>query len=753
MPMQILHKMKKVVFFLMLTLASLSANAQQYSIKGLVTDLEKGEGVPFASVFILGTSQGTNTDDSGVFQFSSDQKEGKVVASFLGYRSDTLEWRQGAYLRFVLKPTASSLQEVVVTGTWKEVSKMESPVPVEVYTPKFFLRNPTPSLLEAMQNVNGVRPQLNCSVCNTGDIHINGMEGPYTMILIDGMPIVSGLSTVYGLSGIPNSMIQRVEVVKGPAATVYGSEAVGGLINVITKAPLHAPKMSVDLSSTTYLENNLDLGYSANLGKASTLLSAGYFYFNERWDKNKDNFTDITLQNRLSIFNKWSFERKDNRQANIAFRYVWEERFGGDLRWETQFRGGDSIYGESIYTKRYEALGNYQLPTNEKLMFTYSYNYHDQNSVYGTTIFNAIQQIGFGQLTWDKKLGRHDLLSGLALRYTHYDDNTPITSDAFLNNAPSEIWLPGVFLQDEIAISAKHKIMPGIRYDYSSNNGGIFTPRMSYKFAPNNNNTVRLTYGTGYRVAYVFSEDHAALTGGRDILIKNTLQPERSQNVNLNFVTKFFPGFGFIGLDASVFYTYFNNKIVADYLTDPNKIIFDNLEEYGVSQGVTLNSEFNFTNGLKIMAGFTAMDVFTKAKDSLGIHQKVPQLQAPNLTANWSVSYTLPKINLTIDYTGYLNSPMYLPVQENDFRPDQSPWFSIQNIQLTKTFKGGIAIYGGVKNLLNFVPKDPILRPFDPFDKDIANNNPNGYTFDPTYSYAAVQGIRGFLGVRMNIKK
>lgn len=333
--------MKKVICFWILLTSISNTNAQGNLVRGLVTDLERGENLSFARVYIVGTTQGTNSDDSGQFELYCNQKEGKIVVTYLGYHPDTMYWKTGNYLHFQLKPTHTALREVVVTGTLKETSKMESPIPVEVYTPKFFLRNPTPSLLEAMQNINGVRPQLNCSVCNTGDIHINGMEGPYTMILIDGMPIVSGLATVYGLSGIPNSMIQRVEVVKGPAATVYGSEAVGGLINVITKSPLNAPKLSMDLSSTTYLENNLDLGYSKNWGKTSMLLSANYFYLDKRWDKNNDHFTDITLQNRLSVFNKWRFERKHNRQANVAFRYVWEDRFGGDLRWEKPFRGGD----------------------------------------------------------------------------------------------------------------------------------------------------------------------------------------------------------------------------------------------------------------------------------------------------------------------------------------------------------------------------------------------------------------------------
>lgn len=128
-----------------------------------------------------------------------------------------------------------------------------------------------------MENVNGVRPQVNCNVCNTGDIHINGMEGPYTMILIDGMPIVSALSSVYGLMGIPNGMVQRMEVVKGPASTLYGSEAVGGLINVITKSALLAPRFSFDVQTSHYGDVNLDLGTKYTKNKWSSLLSTNVF--------------------------------------------------------------------------------------------------------------------------------------------------------------------------------------------------------------------------------------------------------------------------------------------------------------------------------------------------------------------------------------------------------------------------------------------------------------------------------------------
>lgn len=228
-------------------------------ISGTVTS-ESGEPLSFATIFILDTSTGTTADMDGEFKIPYTSRKAIVIASYIGYETDTMSWELGKTLQFRLKSSSAILDEVVVSGTMKEVTIMNSPIPIEVYTPVFFRRNPTPNLFTALENVNGVRPQLNCNVCNTGDIHINGMEGPYTMVMIDGMPIVSALSTVYGLMGIPNSMVQRIEVVKGPASTLYGSEAVGGLINVITKNPEQASKLSMDINVTNYQDFNVDIG-------------------------------------------------------------------------------------------------------------------------------------------------------------------------------------------------------------------------------------------------------------------------------------------------------------------------------------------------------------------------------------------------------------------------------------------------------------------------------------------------------------
>jgi len=729
---------------------------------------EDGTPLEFVNVGISGSNIGSVTDQHGVFRINQvPQGKITVVASIIGFEPVKLEVEVGegslsSNFNFTLKESAQSLDEiVVVSGTMKEVSKLESPVPVEVYSAKFFKANPTPSVFESLQNVNGVRPQLNCNVCNTGDIHINGLEGPYTMVLIDGMPIVSGLSTVYGLTGIPQSLIERVEVVKGPASTLYGSEAVGGLVNIITKKPANAPLISADIFGTTWGEVNTDLGirYQAS-PKTQGLLGINYFNYQNPIDNNGDGFTDVTLQNRVSIFNKFNFARQGNKEFSLAGRYIYEDRWGGEMDWEKENRGGDEVYGESIYTSRWELFGTYQLPVDELISFQFSANGHDQNSVYGDTHYLADQYIGFGQFTWNKPLRGHDLMVGLAYRYTYYDDNTPATADGSGVNESSITHLPGAFVQDEIKFNESNKLLVGLRYDYNSLHGSILSPRINYKWTSINQKTIiRLSAGNGYRVANVFTEDHAALTGAREVVFEGELAPETSWNANLNVVKKIYStGSMYVGLDASAFYTYFTNAIFPDYETDPNKIIYSNLDGHAVSKGVSLNLDLSWASGLKILAGGTLMDVSVIEGDDT-----FRQLLTERFSGVWSIGYHFRNAGLTLDYTGNVYGPMRLPLLgELDDRPQYSDWYSLQNIQLTKHFDRW-ELYGGIKNLLNFTPPaNSIARAFDPFDRGVAFDqngqviptpgNPNALTFDPSYVYAPNQGIRGFFGVRYTLR-
>ncbi|MBL7702081.1 MAG: TonB-dependent receptor [Ferruginibacter sp.] len=756
--------MRTTVSFLIACFLTNSAFAQQGKISGTVTG--NGKAIIAATVVLKPLGSTVMTDSTGHFHITNVPFGNYIIeisaVNFTGYASTLSVKGNISLLNISLTEANSIMGEVVVSGTMKPVSKMDSPIPVEVYSPTYFKKNPSPNIFESLQMVNGVQPQLNCNVCNTGDIHINGMEGPYTMILIDGMPIVSSLSTVYGLAGIPNSMVKRVEVVKGPASTLYGSEAVGGLINIITKDAAGSDKVRVDLSATSVGEYNADVTAKFKLDKKiSSLLGINYFNYQQLRDINKDNFTDVTLQNRISVFNKWSFKHKSNLQSSLALRYVNENRWGGELQWKPEFKGTDSVYGESINTNRVELISTVALSAN--VTADISYNYHLQDSYYGRIKYYASQQVAFAQLRWNKTWGRHDVLMGIPFRYTFYDDNSPATADVNGSNKPAHAWLPGIFVQDQFTVNEKLTTLLGLRYDYNNEHGSIVTPRLSFKFASNKNNTFRLSAGNGFRVVNLFTEDHAALTGAREVVIASALKPEKSWNVNLNYTGFVTHKKGYVGIDASVFYTRFSNKIVADFITEPNKIIYDNLRGYAISRGVTLNTDFSFTNGIKIIAGATWMDVFSMDKDANGVKTKVPQLFAPKISGTFAVSYSMKKAGLAFDLTGKVNGPMYLPVVPNDYRPEKSPLYSIINFQLTKTFKKGFELYGGIKNLFNFLPADPLLHPDDPFDRPGGkyfdsngaarpDTNPHGYVFDPSYNYAPVQGAKGFIGIRWFIR-
>lgn len=741
----------KIIYYLFVGI--ISTHSQTNSISGKITS--KGEALPFANVYLANTKLGTASNEEGFFELKNiPNGDYTLISSSVGFNLKSLKiiltGNQKLVKNFNLNENYS-LEEIVVSGTLRPISKSNSPVSVEVYSTTFFKKNPTPSIFESLQNVNGVRPQLNCNVCNTGDIHINGLEGPYTFVLIDGMPIVSGLSTVYGLTGIPQALIERVEVVKGPASTLYGSEAVGGIINIITKKTSNAPALATDVFTSSWGEINTDIGMRYETSdKIQGLLGINYFNYQNRIDNNDDNFTDLTLQNRISIFNKITIERKSNKVFTIAGRYVYEDRWGGELDWEKNYRGSNIKYGESIYTNRWETFGTYELPTSENINFQFSANGHSQDSFYGTDAYDAEQLTGFGQFTYNKQIReKHDLLIGMAYRYTYYDDNTFATlnenGDA---NKAAITHLPGIFVQDEIALNTQNNLLLGARVDYNSIHGRIFSPRVNYKWnSIDKSDIVRVSIGNGFRVANVFTEDHAALTGAREVEFDGELQPETSWNINLNYVKKFLLKNSFITLDASAFYTYFDNRILPDYETDSNKIIYANLEGYSISKGLSLNTDMNFTNGLSINFGATLMDVSITENKT-----KTRQLLTESFSGVWSISYKT-NTNFTIDYTGNIYGPMRLPLLgENDPRAEFSPWFSVQNIQLTKKIGPSWEVYGGIKNLLNYTPPaNSINSSNNPFDEGIDTDKNPELAFDPSYVFASNQGIRTFVGLRYTL--
>lgn len=736
--------MKKTLLIIIFyfTANSLYAQVENAAIVGSVTS--NGQPVAFANVAIKDTGYGSPTDENGKF-IIENVKPGNytILISAVGYspekREITLKSGNDHLLEIEITETLSYLNQVVITGTMKETFIKDSPVKVEVITAQFLQKNPTNNIIEAVQTINGVQEQINCGVCGTNDIHINGMEGPYTLVLIDGMPIMSALASVYGFNGIPTSLVERIEIIKGPSSTLYGSAAVGGVINIITKRPEDMPLVSFNTFYTSHHEWNTDLAVTPDLGDKVKTTFSGNFYRNQyRMDHNEDNFTDIPLNNRLSLFNRWSIQRDFDRRADIAIRYYTEKRFGGTMQWQPEDRGSSIIYGESIYTDRLELIGAYQLPLQaENVRIEYSYNLHKQDSYYGDTYYKADQAVYFANFIWDKSIKNHDLILGTTLRYDFYEDNS-------LANTNEKQFIPGVFLQDEWKISDRTRLLAGTRLDHYKEHGFIISPSLNIKQDISTYTTARLNLGTGFRRVNLFTEDHAVLTGSRTVLIKEDLKPEQSYNATLNLNHVYSLGNSVGNLDFDAFYTYFNNKIIPDYETDPGLIIYENLGGNAITRGISFGIQQEFTFPLNVSLGGTFQDVFEISEDENNNTQKTPQIFAPKFSGTFIMGYNFDKIKTSIDYTGRVMGTQHLPTYPEPFsRPEKSPWYSIQNVQVTKELNHGLQIFGGIKNIWNWTQDSPLINPENPF----------GENFDTAYAWGPLQQRRFYMGLRLNIEK
>ena len=724
--------------------------SQSKVINGIVIDNQK-KPIPFAHVMNLTDSTSAVCDVRGNFKIKIVNQATVLKASSIGFESVELNISINNYtsdVTFVLKENNDILKEMVISGTLRLIDKKESPIPIAVYKAQFLNSVPSPSLVQATNQITGLRPQFNCSVCNTGDIHINGMEGAYSMIVIDGMPIMGGLSTVYGLQGIPTSLIDQVEVIKGPASTVYGSEAMAGLINVVTKNIDCVPKLSLDFNISSWGELQTSIVYKLiNKQRFKAFSSIDIFNYNNPIDNNDDGFTDLSLKNRYSIFNKFQFFNKNgDNPLNLTLRYLNEDRWGGQMNFTDQDRGQNTVYGESVLTNRIEASSFYQFSESKNLKWQNSFSFHHQRSWYGLVEYEAKQIIGFSQLTWHKSLGKkNNFLSGFAMRYNSYNDNTVATLKA------DNWWLPGFFLQDNFKFSDNQQLLFGWRTDFHSKHGFINSPRINYQLNITDKSSLRIGYGDGFRVVNVFTEDHAALTGAREIIFLEELEPEKSKNLNINLSNSWNTDNLQITLESSVFESRFSNKIIPDFLTNDNQIIYSNLSGYAIARGISSEIFLKmYKIPLKFSVNATILDVSNFKENSTGEMVKNQQLLAEKYSIKWSVNYWFEKLGLDMVYSATNYGPIRLPILENDFRPEYSLPYTIHNLKVSKNYNNGWTNFISLRNFTNFTPpKYSILRANDPFDQNINDpiDNPEGYTFDASYMYASFQGFNLVFGV------
>lgn len=711
-----------------------SAAAETGVVLGRV--LSGGAGVPYARVEVRGTAAGAVADSTGSFALRLTPGRYVVVASSLGYGAGevavTVAAGQSVLLELDLRVAALSLDPVVVTGTLRETRVSESPVKVDVVTGAYLRRKATSNLMETIEHVNGLYRQVDCGVCYTDNIRINGMEGPYTAVLIDGMPIMSALASVYGLNGINPSLIERIEVVKGPSSTLYGTEAMGGVVNVITKDSRFAPRLVAEANRTSWGRWTVDAAASPSAGPVSALVSGTLVRSDRFLDGNADGFSDIPLETRGALFARADWAPDGRKVLSVTGKLYAEDRFGGVEEWTEADRGSDQVYGEWVLTDRAELLVS-AAPT-EALRADVSLTRHRQESWYGAERFDAEQDVAYGMVSWSGSLSqRHGLLLGATLRSDRYDDDTPATAVA------ERRIVPGVLAQHEYVPVQPLTVLWGVRLDHHRAHGAVAAPRASLSWRAGHHTTVRLNAGTGFRVVNLFTEDHAALTGAREVVIAEALRPERSWSAaaNLNHVFVFRHGEAMV--DVDVFNTRFSNRIVPDYESDPNVILYENLRGHAASRGVSV--AFNhvvFEPALSYDLGVTVQDVYVEQDGD-----RRDQLFSPAFTAIASLSWAVTG-SLGLDYTARATGPMRLPRYDAPFtRPTRSRAYAVHNIQAALSLPGGAEAYGAVRNILDFTQGSPLVDPANPF----------GDAFDTAYVWAPIRGRELVAGVRWGLAR
>ncbi|MBI1317165.1 TonB-dependent receptor plug domain-containing protein [bacterium] len=716
-----------------------------------------------AAVWIEGQSVGGFTDSTGTLVIGSlPEGRHRLHVASVGYHAQTLtvSFPLERPLTLVLQ-ASGDLNAITVTGTLNEVRVRDAPVKAEVLSAQridVLLPRVSSSLIDAIPLVNGVREVVACGVCGTNSISINGLPGPYTAVLIDGMPVYGNLAAVYGLNGIPASAIDRIEVIKGPNSTLYGSEALAGVVNIVTLSPERQPLLSADFMATSHAELFGGLTWAPQWGKVPVLFSYNGTYANHFVDQDGDGFSDAPHLDRHSIFAKANIAGAGKRNSSVAVRYSYEDRRNGvsdflDHRAYLDLRGNDSIYGESIVTRRWELFSSLWLWSAQDVKLDLSLSRHDQDSYYGADFYRAYQNIAFVNLTRNRVYGAHRILTGLGYRLQGYNDNTSATETSEGADKADLQSIPGLFAEDEWNIDSNWVLLTGMRVDYYRRHGWIASPRLNLKYAPTPNSVFRLNTGTGFRIVNLFTEDHAFVSGQREIVIAEELNPERSLSGNLNYNQQYTLSRGFGSIDVDVFYTHFFNKIAPDY-SDPNTIVYANSPGFARTAGLGLNWNHSFAFPIS----WTLGGMLQSAQISEMNEDGKTTLSDLEFAPNWSGIFTLSyrRSGWSLGYTASITGPMKLPTvydldaQGNplpDPRPTRSPVFARHTVQVQWNLRPDWMLYGGIQNLFDQIQSiSPLVGYNDP-------NHPSGFSpyFDTSYAYAAGHGREFYLGLRWTL--
>ena len=739
--------MLRYIFYI-LVLMPLSSVAQ--TVTGRVVD---GNNKPLsgASVVWLNNKKGITAKEDGSFTIKKIPTDNMLVVSHSGYTKDTIDISNTDTVLFVLK-AKSNLQAVEVNaekgGT---VMSNRSPFKVEILTSVELKKSACCDLAGCFETQSSVQPQTTNIITNAKELRILGLSGVYNQVLIDGFPMIQGLTFTYGISGIPGTLVDNIYISKGANSVLQGHESISGQINVELKKPNTSEKLFTNVYMNSFLEKHLNLTTNFRKGKWHSLLAFHMVQPANKIDRDKDDFLDLPLLTRYMIMNKWKVGKENDWgwSSEIAVRFLNENRVGGQIFFDPgQHKGSSTIYGNTVKLNQPEmwTKTNYRFNDVHRLTLYTSGFHQSQQSFFGSLSYKAKQTNAFINLQHEfKYTANHTLKSGISFKHLQLNEDIVFTDNIINRNYDGNYNrtenIAGLFTENTmIFFKGKLTWIMGIRADNHNSFGWNITPRTLLKYDPTTKLTIRANIGTGWRTVNFFSENIGLLASSRDIVFLEALKPEKALNMGINVTQKFENGnvSGYVSMDY--YRTNFQNQIFPDYDADPTKAFVKNFTGKSVSNGFQTDFFIKLYKRYEFKAGYNFLDVY---RINNGSKEVLPFNPRHKVLTTFSYKPVNNKLHadVNIHWFGEQRLPNTKSNPVAYQRPDYSQDYTTVNAQFTYLFKN-FEVYTGCENIFNFRQNQPIISWQNPFSS----------YFDISSVWGPTRGREFYMGVRWKLK-
>lgn len=734
-----------VILTIALNVYSQSATITDANITGHVIDAENGDHIPGCLVKILDTNLATMTDASGHYVFR-DLKPGvyTLEVSFMGYstmkKNADVKSSQTVELNFDILPDAFMLDQVVVTSSKTETVRRESPSLVNVLSGRTLLNIGATSLADGLDFQPGVRVENDCQNCGFTQVRINGLDGHYSQILMNSRPVFSALTGVYGLEQIPANMIDRVEVMRGGGSALFGSSAVGGTINIITKDPLvNSAQVSHTLTSIGP-SGSIDNNTTVNASVVTDNNKAGIFVYGQSryrdgYDHNDDGFTEVAQLKTQTIGARTFLRTSDISKITVEYHNTHEYR-----------RGGDQLDQPAHMAMIAEQV-DHNIHAGEATLDLWLRDRRDHVSVFAATQATRRQSYygsemdpnAYGRTSdivvtsgaqWNHPISHFlfmpsELLAGLEYSYNRLHDVTIGYNHDILQN----VNIYSGYLQNEWK-NEKWGFLVGARLDkHSLIDNPIVSPRMNIRFNPSNDINFRASYSTGFRSPQAYDEDfHVAIVGGERVVtvLAPNLKQETSQSVSLS--ADLYHRFGNVQTNLLIegFFTDLRDVFALRQLDAPDENGNAVLERYNGSGarviGMNIEAKAFFSSKFDAQAGVTIQRSRYKKPEEWSDNPDVPaekrMFRTPDtygyFTANWNVMNRL-KATFTGTMTGEMLVQHLAGSGTKTDKAVTTPLFFDASARITYTFRlynrVNLDVWAGISNIFNSYQNDFDLGP------------------------------------------